>query len=286
MKTSNAPHTTPPLPTDDVMYRALLERDSQYEGVFFVAVRTTGIFCRPTCTARKPKRENVEFFASPAAALHAGYRPCKVCQPTEDSSVPPIWMRELLNWIEQSPPETRIGDLDLRERSIDPVRARRYFRKHYGMTFHAYQRARRLAGAMRDIRAGVALSAAPYRNGYDSDSGFRDAFTKMFGDPPSRAKQIDCLSAHWTTSPLGPLLIVAGERGVCLLEFVDQRALENELDSIRRTFGAVIVPGINRHITQLVSELAVVLRGQASVVYHTARCTRDAISGTGLEQAS
>ncbi len=72
------------LPSEDVMYRALLDRDSEYEGVFIVGVRTTGVFCRPTCTARKPKRENVEFFASPASALHAGYRPCKVCQPTED----------------------------------------------------------------------------------------------------------------------------------------------------------------------------------------------------------
>lgn len=255
MKTIKKSNLIRPLPSENVMLRALMERDSQFEGVFFVAVRTTGIFCRPTCTARKPRPENVEFFGSPAAALHAGYRPCKLCQPTEDNRTPPAWVSELLAWIEQSRADSRIRDHDLRSKSIDPARARRYFQKHYGMTFQAFQRARRLAAAMRDIRAGVPLSYSPYRNGYESDSGFRDAFTKLFGNPPSRTEQINCLMAHWTKSPLGPLLIIASDDGVCMLEFVDRRALSTELELVRKRFGAVIVPGINKHIEQLAAEL-------------------------------
>ncbi len=255
MKSFIEPERIRPLPSEDEMYRALLERDAQYEGVFVVAVRTTGIFCRPTCTARKPKRENVEFLATSAAALHAGYRPCKVCQPTDDSAKPPAWVRDLLARVEQSSADSRIRDHDLRARSIEPARVRRYFRKHYGMTFQAYQRARRLATAVRDIRAGTPLATTPYRNGYQSESGFRDAFTKLFGDPPSRSGHVDFLNAHWYNSPLGPMLIVASERGVCLLEFVDRRALETELEYIRNRFGALIVPGKNEHVDQLASEL-------------------------------
>jgi AraC family transcriptional regulator of adaptative response/methylated-DNA-[protein]-cysteine methyltransferase len=165
-------------------------------------------------------------------------------------------MRDLLSWLDDLPPDARIRDGDLRARSIDPARARRHFQKHFGMTFQAYQRARRLASAMREVREGAALAATPYRNGYESESGFRDAFSRLFGDPPSRADRVECLLAHWVTSPLGSLFILASERGICLLEFVDRRALELELKQIRERFGAAIVPGRNNHIEQLSDELA------------------------------
>src|SRR5439155_954783 len=71
------------LPPPEMMYRALVNRDSSFEGIFFVGVRTTGIFCRPTCTAKKPAQENVDFFASSSEALESGYRPCLRCHPME-----------------------------------------------------------------------------------------------------------------------------------------------------------------------------------------------------------
>src|SRR2546421_12808582 len=64
------------LPSADMMYRALVNRDSSFEGIFFVGVRTTGIFCRPTCAAKKPARQNVDFLSTPSEALHGGYLPC------------------------------------------------------------------------------------------------------------------------------------------------------------------------------------------------------------------
>ncbi len=73
------------LPSTEEMYEALLSKNSQYEGVFIAGVKTTGIFCRPTCHARKPKKENVEFFGDTKAALALGYRACKVCNPMEVS---------------------------------------------------------------------------------------------------------------------------------------------------------------------------------------------------------
>src|SRR3954466_14980580 len=71
------------LPPSDTMYRALVNRDSSFEGIFFVGVRTTGIFCRPTCSAKKPPRQNVDFFSTPSDALHGGYRPCLRCHPMD-----------------------------------------------------------------------------------------------------------------------------------------------------------------------------------------------------------
>src|SRR5438034_8455379 len=71
------------LPPPETMYRALVNRDASFEGIFFIGVRTTGIFCRPTCTAKKPARENVDFFASSSEALESGYRPCLRCHPME-----------------------------------------------------------------------------------------------------------------------------------------------------------------------------------------------------------
>ena len=83
--------------TEEIMYQALLEKDSSYEGTFIAAVRTTGIFCRPTCTARKPKRENVEFFRTTKEAIMHGYRPCMVCSPLEKAGETPEEIRKIID---------------------------------------------------------------------------------------------------------------------------------------------------------------------------------------------
>ena len=88
------------LPSSRVMYRALTRRDPAYEGVFFAGVKTTGIFCRPTCRAKKPRAENVEFFPSASAALHDGYRPCRLCRPMDRVQPPPPVVAKLLRAVE------------------------------------------------------------------------------------------------------------------------------------------------------------------------------------------
>src|SRR5688572_13873532 len=128
------------LPPASEMYRALSERDSSYDGVFVTAVKTTGIFCRPGCPARKPNRESVEFFRTPREALLAGYRPCKRCRPMDPIQRPPEWVSKLTSKIDREPSQ-RIRSADLRAMAIDPARASRYFKRHYGMTFQAYHRA-------------------------------------------------------------------------------------------------------------------------------------------------
>jgi AraC family transcriptional regulator of adaptative response/methylated-DNA-[protein]-cysteine methyltransferase len=242
------------MPPTDEMERAYLQRDISYDGLFVLGVRTTGIFCRPTCPARKPRPSNVEYFASANAALLAGYRPCKRCRPLQSDNQPQ-WVSELLAEVEEDP-VSHITDGDLRRRGIDPATARRYFLRQYGMTFQAFTRARRLAAAFTRIRQGAALDEAVFGSGYDSHSGFREAFTKLFGDTPGSSRNGDCVVLAWVRSPLGPLVAGATAHGVCLLEFSDRRMLETQLATVRKVFGVPVVPGANEHLEVLQTELA------------------------------
>ncbi|MEW6248319.1 MAG: methylated-DNA--[protein]-cysteine S-methyltransferase [Nitrospirota bacterium] len=236
------------------MARAYLERDASYDGLFFLGVRTTGIFCRPTCPARKPLPRHVEYFPTARAALVAGYRPCKRCRPLEPDDQPP-WAAALLSDVERDP-WSRITDRDLRARGIDPGTVRRYFLRRYGMTFQAFTRTRRLSGTLNRIREHGVLDTAVFESGYESHSGFRDAFTRTFGHPPGRYRNGKCVFLSWLRSPLGPLVAGATDEGICLLEFTDRRMLEAELAALRKLFDAPVVPGSNQHLDTLRDELA------------------------------
>lgn len=171
-----------PLPPRLTMERAYLERDSAYDGFFFTAVRTTKIFCRPTCPARKPFPRNVEFFQTAQAALGAGYRPCKRCFPLEPQGRPE-WVVELLSELNRHP-DKKFKDSDLKARGVDPTTVRRYFVRTYQMSFHAFSRTERLAKAREQIRAGTELETVIFQSGYESHSGFRQAYSRVYGETP------------------------------------------------------------------------------------------------------
>jgi AraC family transcriptional regulator of adaptative response/methylated-DNA-[protein]-cysteine methyltransferase len=241
------------------MQRAYLARDASYDGLFFLAVRTTGIFCRPTCPARKPLPRNVEYFPTSRAALVAGYRPCKRCRPLAADDQPD-WVADLLADVERDP-TVRLTEQDLTSRGIDPATVRRYFLRHYGMTFQAYARARRLAGAFKQIREGASVDDAVQVSGYESHSGFREAYAKTFGQAPGQSKSGECVHLSWIRSPLGPLVAGATAAGICLLEFSDRRMLEAQFATVRRLFRAPVVPGSNDRLQQLEGELAAYFAG-------------------------
>ena len=102
----------------DQMYHASYEKNSDFEGVFWMAVKTTGIFCRPTCTARKPKPENVEFLDNTKDAIQKGYRPCKVCNPLVNPDETPLDIRKLLIELSENP-GLKLKDVDLVERGYN-----------------------------------------------------------------------------------------------------------------------------------------------------------------------
>src|ERR1700688_3526026 len=166
-------------------YQALLAKNTEYEGVFYVGVKTTGVFCRPTCPARKPKFENCEFFENAQEALLASFRPCKRCRPLSHPNHVSKLIQGLVEAVEENP-EKRWKDKDFRALSVDASTARRQFKKRFGMTFVEYARARRMGLAMKQIRAGEAVIEAQLSSGYDSGSGFRDAFSRIMGAAPSR----------------------------------------------------------------------------------------------------
>jgi len=243
----------PVLPPRPEMERAFLASDSTYNGLFLTGVRTTGIFCLPSCPARKPLPQNVEFFATVKDAVFAGYRPCKRCSPTESSA--PEWVRDLLGTVDQNA-GARIRESGLREMGLESARVRRYFLREYGMTFQAYCRARRLGQAFERIRSGAPIDDAVFDSGFESHSGFRTAFARLFGMPPGRIEHGDCVRLAWIETPLGPMVAGASSEGICLLEFSDRRMLEAQFGRIRRHFSGPIVPGDSEHFRHLRAELA------------------------------
>lgn len=245
----------PNLPTPATMYRALLRHDPAYEGVFWLGVRTTGIFCRPTCRARTPKRENVEFFGATSEALHAGYRPCLKCRPLDNGRKPPPMVEKLLIAVEANPGQ-RYRDAELAGMGIDPSTARRQFKRYCGMTFQAYHRARRMGLALLDIRKGKTVIDSQLDQGFESGSGFREAFTRIVGTPPSRARDLTVLHAKWLETPLGSMLALADDRGLHLLDFVDRRGLERALAMLQKRLRARVLPGEHRYLAQIEHELA------------------------------
>jgi AraC family transcriptional regulator of adaptative response/methylated-DNA-[protein]-cysteine methyltransferase len=248
------------LPSRREMERAYERSDASYDGVFYLGVRTTGVFCRPSCHARKPKPENVEFFALPKEALFAGYRPCLKCRPLASDEAP-AWVTRLLDRIDRRP-EARVRDGDLRAMGLEPARVRRYFAAKYGLTFQAYCRARRLSRAFERIRDGAAIDDEVFETGYGSHSGFREAFAKLFGQPPGRSSDAECVRLAWIDTPIGPMIAGATGAGVCLLEFTDRRMLEAQLQTLRRRFKAGLVPDGHPHLEALRRELGEYFEGR------------------------
>jgi len=243
------------LPSPETMYRALVNRDPSFEGIFLVGVRTTGIFCRPTCSAKKPARENVDFFCTPSEALGNGYRPCLRCQPMEPGERLPKLIERLRTEVEHAP-GGRLTDKELAAMAIDPSTARRQFKRHYGMTFQAYHRARRMGLALSQVRQGNRVAEVRNGSGFESESGFRDAFTKVFGEPPTTARTRSPLFAERMDTPLGAVIAVADDEGLRLLEFVDRRATERELSVLRKRLRTSVVPGEHRYLTTTRQQLA------------------------------
>ncbi|WP_437887628.1 bifunctional transcriptional activator/DNA repair enzyme AdaA [Phytobacter sp. V91] len=236
----------------DIWYQALLNRAVEFTGVFFVGVKTTGVFCLSVCRARKPKRENVEFYSDLKSALDAGFRPCKVCRPTENASTAPGYIEQALALVRQTPKQ-RISDTDLRLHNISPERVRRWFLQHHGITFQAFQRMQRVNVALQELKAGRTTTDVAFDNGYESLSGFGYTCKKLTGSAPSESQQV--ILIHRFTTPLGPMFVCATGRGVCLLEFVDRRMLETEFSDLQRLFNARIIAGENEHTRQAQREV-------------------------------
>ncbi len=247
--------------TDEIMYQAILDKNVAYEGSFITGVKTTGIFCRPTCTARKPKRENVEFFKTTKDAITKGYRPCKVCSPLEKLDETPPAIRAILQELNENP-SRKFKDADLAVKGIAPSAIRRWFLKHHGITFQAYQRMFRINAAFKKIQHGEPVTAAAFDAGYESLSGFADSFRSVFGVSPSNSKQKQVMNITRLETPLGTMFAGAVEAGICLLEFTDRKMLETELKQLSQKLNANIIQGANPHFDVLEQQLEAYFSGR------------------------
>jgi AraC family transcriptional regulator of adaptative response/methylated-DNA-[protein]-cysteine methyltransferase len=240
------------------MERAWTARDSSYDGVFFIAVKTTGIFCRASCPSR-PKREHIEFFPRIADAISAGYRPCKRCRPELANGAPPECIAKIMERVTTCP-EVRLKAADLRAMNVTPERARRWFQQNYGMSFSDWSRGLRLSSAFTQLRNGAPKEDVMLGTGFNSYSGFDTAYSRAFGK--SDRQTADCIRMTMLETPLGPMVAAANDRGVCLLEFADRRGLEASYRDMRKRFDAAVLPGENEILKQLRSELAKYFDGE------------------------
>ena len=249
------------LPPRQAMLEAFLERDEAFEGVFVTAVVTTGIFCRPTCSARKPKPQNVEFFATPRDALVAGYRPCRRCRPLRPAGTAPAWIAPLVEAVEADPTR-RWRDADLRELELDPARVRRWFQSQHGMTFHAYSRARRLGEAIGHIQEGRQVSRTAYEAGYESLSGFTEALTQLAGRSPAALEDARVVTVKRIATPLGQMIAGSANGRLVLLEYADRRALPSQFERLSKALDAVFVPGDDDVLSELTRQLDAYFAGE------------------------
>lgn len=235
-------------------YQALLAKDTEYEGVFYVGVKTTGVFCRPTCPARKPKFEHCEFFETAQQALLASFRPCKRCRPLSHPNQISELIQKLVEAVETNP-EKRWKDKDFQGLAVDATTARRQFKKRFDMTFVEYARARRMGLAVKQIRAGESVIDAQLSVGYESSSGFRNAFSRILGAAPTLLGHSHILKTAWLDTRLGPMIVISDEDALYLLEFVDRRGLEREVERLKQKTKSTIIPGTTRPIRSIEKEL-------------------------------
>ena len=169
-----------------------------------------------------------------------------------------------IGYVVNEHPNKRWTDSQLREIEIEPSRVRRWFKKHHGMTFHSYLRARRLATALGQISTGNENStSAALANGYGSLSGFREAFKNWFGHPPMQSKTATKpIVMNRILTELGPMVVAATNEAIVLLEFADRRMLETQLKRVQSHYQTAFAPGSNDLIAKCESQLAEYFSGE------------------------
>lgn len=253
------------LPNADTLYAALVARDASYEGRAYVGVRTTGIFCRLTCPARKPLATNCEWFASAADAAAAGFRPCRRCYPVGATAEGDPIIRDLTARL-NADPEYRWSETDLIRLGYDPSTVRRAFKRHFGESFLTMARAARLRSGLTSLQKGSQMIDAQLDAGFDSASGFRTAFTRLFGHPPHDMRGPSDLRADWIETPLGGMIAIADDESLHLLEFVERKALPEGLRKLSAMTGGRIGLGRTAVHDRTETQLQHYFAGQAAML--------------------
>ena len=251
---------TPQRPATDIERYAIFEQKNlMFDGHIFLGVSSTGIFCRPGCPARLPKFENCSFHNTAADALSAGFRACKRCHPIGGETA---LIKRLISLVEDAP-SLKVTDAALTARGIDPSTARRQFLSRFGMSFKEYARARRLGRAAKTIAKGGSVLDAQLDAGFESASGFRTAYTKIFGHAPAKGHP-EPLYIDWIATPMGRMIAIVDEAALYMLEFTNRKNMRRQFDRLRKIQNRAVLPGRTYITNQIEAELTQYFAGNLS----------------------
>jgi AraC family transcriptional regulator of adaptative response/methylated-DNA-[protein]-cysteine methyltransferase len=226
--------------TDNEKWNAVLARNVNLDGAFVFAVRSTRIYCKPSCPARRPNREHVVFYSSPDDAEHSGFRPCRRCNPREATRSPQVELIDCVcKYIEDNLDRRLTLSTLSSYTNVSPFHLQRTFKRLVGISPRQYIEARRLAKMKRSLRNGETVTKALYGAGFSSRSRLYEKVPSRFGVHPGTLRrggqglQIEYTIVH---CPLGRLLVGSTERGICAVcigstDAEVERALSNEYPS-------------------------------------------------------
>ena len=246
-------------------WQQVMARDARQDGRFVFAVRTTGVYCRPSCPSRRPRRDSVEFFASPNDAERAGYRACLRCKPTQISAQAQYVTRarQLLDNAEGVVTLAQLGQ----RVGLSPFHLQRLFKRATGLSPREYQSARRLQHVRTGLRQGEDVTTALYDAGFGSPSRLYEKAPQQLGMTPGEYRRggagANIIFAIVPT-PLGRLLVAATERGLCAVRFGDN-ATDLERD-LRREFHAAELHRDDDAMRQYVEPLLAAVRGENNTI--------------------
>ncbi|MGJ8570556.1 MAG: bifunctional transcriptional activator/DNA repair enzyme AdaA [Hoeflea sp.] len=232
------------LPGPATLYDALINRDAGYDGRAYVGVSSTGVFCRLTCPARKPKRENCTFYNSVGECIEAGFRACKRCHPLAPAANAEPAIKTLLTALAERKGH-RWSEPDIVRMGLDPSTVRRVFNRHFGMTFLEMARLERLRDGHVTLASGGKVIEAQIEAGFGSPNAFRSAFARLMGLPPGSFSAEGLIKADYIDTPLGAMIALCDRTHLHLLEFADRKALPAELRRLHQSFQGRV--GIGRH---------------------------------------
>ena len=213
------------IPSEQEMRTAIASRDKASDGIFFYGVITTGIFCKPSCSARPARPENLRFFPNIESAIVAGFRPCKRCQPTE--GVPrTARLVEIARYIELHADE-RLTLAKLADQiELSPSRLQRIFKEAFGVSPKAYQDAIRMRRFKQSLKEGGGVTDAIFSSGYGSISRVYGEVTRNIGMTPKAYRAGgtgESIVYAYRDTALGTMAMAATKKGVCFVQFGEDK---------------------------------------------------------------
>jgi AraC family transcriptional regulator, regulatory protein of adaptative response / methylated-DNA-[protein]-cysteine methyltransferase len=250
---------------DEGRWNAVMARDAARDGEFVFAVSSTGVYCRPSCPARRPRRGNVQFFSGPEQAERGGYRACLRCKPKSFSgNAESNGAKAICRFIEQHLDEPLTLERLGKEFRQSPFHLQRRFKAALGITPREYADSCRMRMLKRNLQAGDSVTRAMYDAGYGSSSRLYERTASQLGMTPDKYRRGAIAAAIRYTcadSPLGRMLIAATERGICAIQFA--RSDGELIEGLKREFPFATRKSDQAGLQSWVDSLLKHMRGKA-----------------------